>query len=412
MTCARTSRSNKTRAHPPSSRRERAHFDALRTFAMGRGRRGARSSDDEDDGVSPAPRGVQSSQVSGGGRAGKKWQPGMSGSQQKARAKEQRLEQERRKAERERRNEDKRAERDRLHRTEAHRDTPPKSAGKHRRSRVDEGSSSPAVGTPVHAQNQHATHHLDAARVRRELRRLFGRIEHGGGVSLLSGRVVLVDDVVVVLRESSVEERRKSGAGAWSQRLQKGGERDVSLSAFLAMNGARDVAGSPSVYSSSPTSGLGAGFAGSAASAPEPPYHLVARVVARRPSVDDDLDRRDDRDAVEEETLWTNHQGGPSVMAIVDDFGEMRLGGSPGGFGSRSPGDAFPGGVSDGRLRDRDAFSLLPRHCWEDVASLCDTRSLARLAATCAGLAGVVRSTTVRRAAHARVFGKPPPPRV
>ena len=74
-------------------------------------------------------------------------------------------------------------------------------------------------------------------------------------------------------------------------------------------------------------------------------------------------------------------------MAIVDDFGEMRLGGSPGGFGSRSPGDAFPGGVSDGRLRDRDAFSLLPRHCWEDVASLCDPRSLARLAATCAGLA-------------------------
>ena len=115
---------------------------------MGRGRRGARSSDDEDDGVSPAPRGVQSSQVSGGGRAGKKWQPGTSGSQQKARAKEQRLEQERRKAERERRNEDKRAERDRLHQTEAHRDTPPKSAGKHRRSRVDEGSSSPAVGTP------------------------------------------------------------------------------------------------------------------------------------------------------------------------------------------------------------------------------------------------------------------------
>ena len=410
MTCARTSRSNKTRAHPPSSRRERAHFDALRTFAMGRGRRGARSSDDEDDGVSPAPRGVQSSQVSGGGRAGKKWQPGMSGSQQKARAKEQRLEQERRKAERERRNEDKRAERDRLHQTEAHRDTLPKSAGKHRRGRVDEGSSSPAVGTPVHAQNQHATHHLDAARVRRELRRLFGRIEHGGGVSPLSGRVVLVDDVVVVLHESSVEERRKSGAGAWSQRLQKGGERDVSLSAFFAMNGARDAAGSPSVYSSSPTSGLGAGFAGSAASAPEPPYHLVVRVVARWPSVDDDLDRRDDRDAVEEETLWTNHQGGPSVMAIVDDFGEMRLGGSPGGFGSRSPGDAFPGGVSDGRLRDRDAFSLLPRHCWEDVASLCDPRSLARLAATCAGLAGVVRSTTVRRAAHARVFGKPPPP--
>ena len=410
MTCARTSRSNKTRAHPPSSRRERAHFDALRTFAMGRGRRGARSSDDEDDGVSPAPRGVQSSQVSGGGRAGKKWQPGMSGSQQKARAKEQRLEQERRKAERERRNEDKRAERDRLHRTEAHRDTPPKSAGKHRRSRVDEGSSSPAVGTPVHAQNQHATHHLDAARVRRELRRLFGRIEHGGGVSLLSGRVVLVDDVVVVLHESSVEERRKSGAGAWSQRLQKGGERDVSLSAFLAMNGARDVAGSPSVYSSSPTSGLGAGFAGSAASAPEPPYHLVARVVARGwPSADDDLDRRDDRDAVEEETLWTNHQGGPSVMAIVDDFGEMRLGGSPGGFGSRSPGDAFPGGVSDGRLRDRDAFSLLPRHCWEDVASLCDPRSLARLAATCAGLAGVVRSTTVRRARTRGCLGNRPP---
>ena len=81
-----------------------------------------------------------------------------------------------------------------------------------------------------------------------------------------------------------MEERRKSGAGAWSQRLQKGGERDVSLSAFLAMNGARDVAGSPSVYSSSPTSGLGAGFAGSAASAPEPPYHLVARVVARWPA--------------------------------------------------------------------------------------------------------------------------------
>ena len=412
MTCARTSRSNKTRAHPPSSRRERAHFDALRTFAMGRGRRGARSSDDEDDGVSPAPRGVQSSQVSGGGRAGKKWQPGMSGSQQKARAKEQRLEQERRKAERERRNEDN---------ARGARSTAPDRGAPRHPSQVRRQASPqsrrrgflvPRRGHP-RPRPEPARHPPPGRRPRapRALRRLFGRIEHGGG-SLLSGRVVLVDDVVVVLHESSVEERRKSGAGAWSQRLQKGGERDVSLSAFLAMNGARDVAGSPSVYSSSPTSGLGAGFAGSAASAPEPPYHLVARVVARWPSVDDDLDRRDDRDAVEEETLWTNHQGGPSVMAIVDDFGEMRLGGSPGGFGSRSPGDAFPGGVSDGRLRDRDAFSLLPRHCWEDVASLCDPRSLARLAATCAGLAGVVRSTTVRRAAHARVFGKPPPPRL
>ena len=70
--------------------------------------------------------------------------------------------------------------------------------------------------------------------------------------------------------------------------------------------------------------------------------------------------------------------------------------------------DAFPGGVSDGRLRDRDAFSLLPRHCWEDVASLCDTRSLARLAATCAGLAGVVRSTTVRTRGAARCLGNRP----
>ena len=387
---------------------------------MGRGRRGARSSDDEDDGVSSAPRGVLSSQVSGGGRAGKKWQPGMSGSQQKARAKEQRLEQERRKAERERRNEDKRAERDRLHESEAHRDTPPKSAGKHRRGRVDEGSSSLAVGTPVHGQGQHATHHLDAARVRRELRRLFGRVEHGGGISPLSGRVVHVDDVVVVLLEAAVEERRKSGAGAWSQRLQKGGERDVPLSTFLAMNGARDAAGSaagsPSVYSSSPTSGLGSGFSGTVASAPEPPYHLVLRVVARWQSPDDnlDLDRHDDdddldADSVEEETLWTNHQGGPDAMAIVDDLGEMRLGGSPGGPGSRARSDAFPGVASTGRRRDRDAFSLLPRHCWEDVASLCDPKSLARLAATCAGLAAVVRSTTVRRAAHARVFGKPPP---
>ena len=313
MTCARTSRSNKTRAHPPSSRRERARFDALRTFAMGRGRRGARSSDDEDDGVSPAPRGVQSSQVSGGGRAGKKWQPGMSGSQQKARAKEQRLEQERRKAERERRNEDKRAERDRLHRTEAHRDTlrPPASIAavastKVPRPRRGHPRPRPRTSTPPTTWTPPACAASSAAS---------SAASNTAAASLFSPAASSSSTT----SSSSSTSRRwrsgKSGAGAWSQRLQKGGERDVSLSAFLAMNGARDVAGSPSVYSSSPTSGLGAGFAGERrlrSRAALPSRRARRRAIAerrRRPRSTRRSRRRGGRDSVDESPGRTLRDG-------------------------------------------------------------------------------------------------------
>ena len=78
---------------------------------MGR-RRNAISSEDSDDDrpdeASASNPGANPQSAS----KGKKWTPGMSGKEQKARAKEQRFEQHRRKAERERRNEQKRASRE------------------------------------------------------------------------------------------------------------------------------------------------------------------------------------------------------------------------------------------------------------------------------------------------------------
>jgi hypothetical protein len=201
---------------------------------MGRGRRaGPSSGDDSDDGASPV--GGLSSQLGKGSK--KQWKPGMSGKEQKARAKEQRLEQERRKAEREKRNEDKREKREQLEHESGEIPTSatrPKSASRRARQHDDAG------GAVQHHEVSHSHSsprsfargfvHLDAAQIRRDVRRLFGRIQHGGNVrSLDSGRTVACDvgDVFVVVAEDAAAERRKSGADAWSARVQKGEETET-----------------------------------------------------------------------------------------------------------------------------------------------------------------------------------------
>ena len=246
---------------------------------MGRGRRtGPSSSDDSDDGASPA--GGLSSQLGKGSK--KQWKPGMSGREQKARAKEQRLEQERRKAERERRHEDKREKREHLEHEsgEIHHQgvTPPKSASRRARQHDDGRSSSRDGGGAPH---RHRHHHLhDAAQIRRDVRRLFGRIQHGGTVvSLDTGADVAcgVGDVFVVVAEDAAAERRKSGADAWSARVQKGEETETPLAEFLLEKARFENASTPE--------------------AGEPPYHRVRRVFARRRG-------EEDEPRVVEETLW------------------------------------------------------------------------------------------------------------
>ena len=226
---------------------------------MGR-RRNAISSEDSDDDrpdeASASNPGANPQSAS----KGKKWTPGMSGKEQKARAKEQRFEQHRRKAERERRNEQKRASREQREEHGAvHAET------------------TTAPSKPVGRPGWNVAR-LDPSQIRRELKRLFGRIEHGGGVSPSSGRAVEVGDVVVVLIEPEIVAQRKSGAEAWSQRLNKRGEKEFGLCDFLALGAAP---GSPAAYSypSSPGGGgANAGWGGraesaGAAGAGEPPYH-------------------------------------------------------------------------------------------------------------------------------------------
>ena len=215
---------------------------------MGR-RRNAISSEDSDDDrpdeASASNPGANPQSAS----KGKKWTPGMSGKEQKARAKEQRFEQHRRKAERERRNEQKRASREQREEHGAvHAET------------------TTAPSKPVGRPGWNVAR-LDSSQVRRELKRLFGRIEHGGGVSPSSGRAVEVGDVVVVLIEPEIVAQRKSGAEAWSQRLNKRGEKEFGLSDFLALGVSP---GSPAAYSYSSSPGGGGangGWGGRAESA-------------------------------------------------------------------------------------------------------------------------------------------------
>ena len=366
---------------------------------MGR-RRNAVSSDESDDGDGAVGSRPQvGAKAAGAGK--KKYVPGMSGRDQKARAKEQRLEQERRKAERDRRNEDKRERRERQHAEEeealAVETPPPRSGGKHQQRKASEAISTTPGGSGLH----------DVGQIRRDLRRLFGRIEHGGGVSPITGRTVTLDDVVVVLVDAAVEERRKSGAGAWSQRLSKG-EREVPMSAF-------NISSQDGEATSPATGAFTRGHGGG-----EPPYHLVRRVLARW-SGDD------------EEILWTNHHGSVNAtdaaaavagamsglrIAGSGSIGESRRGaggasGSYGSYGSPRGGmqKYFDGKeTSSGSMAPAvEALTLLPRHCWEHVMSACDPRGVCCLGATCAALAAIARSSQVRQAQHVALFGRPAP---
>ena len=233
---------------------------------MGRRRNANPSSDESDDDRHHDDASASSPAASHG--KGKKWTPGMSGKEQKARAKEQRFEQHRRKAERDRRNEQKRASREQREEEEA--------AAHH----TDTTTPSKPVGRPGGGVAR-----LDPSQIRRELKRLFGRIEHGGGVSPSSGRAVEVGDVLVVLLEAEIVAQRKGGAEAWSQRLNKRGEKELRLVEFFTL-GDRGV-GSPAAFSSSPGNGSSswggraeASGGGGVGGIGEPPYHTVRRVVA------------------------------------------------------------------------------------------------------------------------------------
>ncbi len=395
-------------------------------LAMGRGRRaGPSSGDDSDDGASPA--GGLSSQLAKGSK--KQWKPGMSGKEQKARAKEQRLEQERRKAERERRNEDKREKREQLEHESAEisgATPPPRSASRRARQHDDGGPSSSFSrdgGGPAHhhhhgSPHRHNHHHArgfvhDATTIRRELRRLFGRIQHGGNVvSLDSGVAVAceVEDVFVVVVQDAASMRRKSGAEAWSARVQKGAETEQSLAAFLLAGTNRDDAKGGHAsdvrrpderadYERAPEEGR------------EPPYHRVCRVFARRVGGDDEP-------RVVLETLWDAHVSADDASG-ARKMGSLRLEGqgygSPDAYGSPSTSrrdGSFRGGSSFGssfKRRAVAASSLLPGHCWEEVFARCDPASVARLGATCVELAQLARSSLVRQAQHAKLFGRAAP---
>ena len=351
---------------------------------MGR-RRNAISSEDSDDDrpdeASASNPGANPQSAS----KGKKWTPGMSGKEQKARAKEQRFEQHRRKAERERRNEQKRASREQREEHGAvHAET------------------TTAPSKPVGRPGGNVAR-LDPSQIRRELKRLFGRIEHGGGVSPSSGRAVEVGDVVVVLIEPEIVAQRKSGAEAWSQRLNKRGEKEFGLSDFLALGAAP---GSPAAYSYSSSPGGGGANGGwggraesaGAAGAGEPPYHTVRRVVARW------------EDSRGEEILWDDHRPGD--------------GDGGGGRGFSAPGQEHYGSGGDvdrrahpttadrepGATPSVDALSLIPLECWERVMRELDAREVCALGATCVGLAVLARTPGVRRDQHVKLFGRPAPP--
>ena len=392
-------------------------------FTMGRGRRGGPSSDDEsDDGGSPA--GGASSQQLGKGKGGgnKKYIPGMSGADQKKRAKEQRLEQERRKAERDKRNEDKRVTRLELEEetAEAVAVPLPKPSSKRRQKEDDGvgGSFPPQLGgTPPHHQasahhgntTQHHTH-ADAYQIRRDLRRLFGRIEHGGGFftsGASSQRAIAVGDVFVTATSAAIGDRRKSGADAWSARVQKGNEMEMPLGAFLASS-SEQLAETESEHRDKEPPYHGEDRD------KEPPYHRVRRVVARWSLGDGETVEEilwDARSVVVDDTVArlgnTHLSGSPRhlsgsprhVSGSPDTFGS--LGGSPGTDGHR---ELF--GV---KHKTYDALSLLSKHCWEDVFSFCDARGVVRLGATCASLAEIARSQAVRQQQHVAMFGRPAP---
>ena len=342
---------------------------------MGRRRNANPSSDESDDDRHHDDASASSPAASHG--KGKKWTPGMSGKEQKARAKEQRFEQHRRKAERDRRNEQKRASREQREEEEA--------AAHH----TDTTTPSKPVGRPGGGVAR-----LDPSQIRRELKRLFGRIEHGGGVSPSSGRAVEVGDVVVVLLEAEIVAQRKSGAEAWSQRLNKRGEKELRLVEFFTL-GDRGV-GSPAAFSSSPGNGSSSwggraeasgGGVGGVGGIGEPPYHTVRRVVARWPGADDEI-------------LWDNlREDGDGASTSLG-----ALGTSPG---------MDPRGWSgiDAMYQSAvDALSLIPRECWEKVMGSVDARDVCSLGATCVSLALLARSPAVRNDQHAKLFGRPPPP--
>ena len=411
-------RGKKKKKNTPTAPRARARSRGL---AMGRGRRtGPSSSDDSDDGASPA--GGLSSQLGKGSK--KHWKPGMSGREQKARAKEQRLEQERRKAERERRHEDKREKREHLEHEsgEIHHQgvTPPKSASRRARQHDDGRSSSRDGGGAPH---RHRHHHLhDAAQIRRDVRRLFGRIQHGGTVvSLDTGADVAcgVGDVFVVVAEDAAAERRKSGADAWSARVQKGEETETPLAEFLRVSRTRSESQSSALEGESAwgakSAETNAATASLRAEPGEPPYHRVRRVFARRRG-------EDDEPRVVVETLWelfsAHFSADDASGAATRRMASLKiagLGGSP--DAARSPRSASPaarsGGFRAGAClragRSVAASSVLPGHLWEEVFARCDPASVARLGATCAELAELARSSPVRQAQHAKLFGRAAP---
>ena len=233
-------------------------------------------------------------------------------------------------------------------------------------------------------------------------------------MSLDSGMDVAcgVRDVFVVVAEDAAAERRKSGVDAWSARVQKGEETETPLAEFLG------------VSKTSPRVALGGGGAKSdrsegaeSAEAREPPYHRVRRVFARRRG-------EDDEPRVVEETLWDAHVGAEDGSgAAARRMASLRLaglGGSPDAARSpRSPsygspsaarnGGGFDAGFSFRAGRRVAASSLLPGHCWEEVFARCDPASVARLGATCIELAELARSSLVRQAQHAKLFGSAAP---
>jgi hypothetical protein len=370
--------------------------------------RGDGGPDDDDDGgrggrASSAPKERNNSSNT------KTYKPGMSGKDQKARAKELRLENERRKFEREKRNHDKRERREReeeeLAATATATATPeraiprsrdPEIPSKHRHHQTHRPRDSPGASS--------------AGDPRRELKRLFGRIEHGGGVSPSTGAALGIDDVVVVTLDHAVANERKSGETAWSARVNKRGEKETPLAVFLRMNAHRGGSfGFEDAMPASPGGGVGGSWdptSSNAAFSPrspvvggggggggdrdrEPPYHLVRRVVARRLARDDDE---------EDELLWPLAARGG--------------GGGGGGGGDDDDVAATTRGMRAMRVDDppRDPLNLIPTTCWEIVASFMDPRSISRLAAASRALRDVARSPQVRQAAHAAIFGSVAPP--
>jgi hypothetical protein len=281
---------------------------------------------------------------------------------------------------------------------------------------------------------------LDAAQIRRDVRRVFGRIEHGEGFSQLTNRRITASDVFVFVTTELVEERRKSGADAWSARIQKGSEVELTLAEFLSLSSgaARDTAAEDArIARASPNANERRAFIMTQVSqgTSEPPYHRARRVVARWRDEPPEKDKNDLEINSEEEILWdvntavssweesaqrlaggTARSGSrPDAFGTYGSYGTYGTYGSYGSPGARSgsPGARgfHPDASSPRRRRAEtvDALSLLPRHCWEGVFSFCDPRAFVRLGATCFALAEISRSRAARQAQHAKLFGRPAP---